>query len=639
MKLLKEDNNENAEATIRNLFSNPNGGIEAVRRYMSARFNINEIVFPDLINNCHNEIRAIIDRTNKDANTKEEYKEKYINKFNSEIDKKLNEYKNKSIQEKRNAIILIKNKLLKSIYEKNYNKTNVDDIKDKFNLNISRNNFNEEKFKKYLFKLYLDVFQGDVNNTNIAIERIINGLKEKYEDDYEELFSNKDIMEKEFNKCLEEIKKFNEAIEKLRKEKLIMEKMEKSHKNKLLIESENNRFSIDDLNRAFAQGSIEGVNNLVTNRDRFQNNSTRTLGNGELENTRINSNDIEVNTRLDLFNQKNISNDTLTFICNMDISKYEKEEERNLLNEIKTNIINAVNNKDNKPITYQEIIRNGNIDIDGSRKNFLDILKKEDWNKLYNTLNVKSSLNNVDNINDEKEKAKEIKKGAKHIVEIVKKITFDSMVSKDVKIFRKKLKDSIPGKVVLGTYIFRYWGDRRLNIFDDYIKRRYLENIRNDNVKILNNINIIDVYRSMDAADFWNNVCVISCYNKETFRKISSLIYQISKDNINITSTGNIEVGLNTQSIMFTVYSKDKNEGNILLDRKGKELIEESDPDYNLYREIGNKINRYYFILVTEGYFQVGGLLNKGLNMFKKMNNLKSDSSFLGLTGKGDRAY
>ena len=128
-----------------------------------------------------------------------------------------------------------------------------------------------------------------------------------------------------------------------------------------------------------------------------------------------------------------------------------------------------------------------------------------------------------------------------------------------------------------------------------------------------------DFLRRIDQKDFWNNVCVISCRTEKSFNVIGSLLYQMDRrEELNI-QTEILTTSLKTRTRLY-VLTPQNDEGKFEK-RDGGELFDEKTFTIN-DKKVCDKIQRRYFIMLTEGYFKVGGTLNKIYNGIK--NNVLS---------------
>lgn len=249
--------------------------------------------------------------------------------------------------------------------------------------------------------------------------------------------------------------------------------------------------------------------------------------------------------------------------------------------------------------------------------NLLKYLSDSEWEVFKKTLDY--SFTYDDNKSDEENEKQNIKSISKRLIDIVKITTFDSKIPNTVNNFIKSIMKEISSKIIYKTYTRYDFGKRRLNMFDTNLKRIYLDNIKNDNSNYLN-IRLFDLYRTIPENEFWKNVTVFSCYNSKAYNTITSMIYQLNRRNeLEITSTGNLTTNLSARTILFIISRNDDNMNDKLLNRNGGELKLDNKPLNPVDKKVVESINRYYFIMVTEGYFKLGNVLSKISNTGKKL--------------------
>lgn len=300
----------------------------------------------------------------------------------------------------------------------------------------------------------------------------------------------------------------------------------------------------------------------------------------------------------------------------------DANEEKKIRNEIANTIRKSILNISSGDYTNRKSIHNSkkfdeffknNYEELNNNNNLLKYLTDEEWNKFRNTLEYSYITDDSNNNNSYNEGI------TNRIIEITDKVTFDSKVPDSISNFLKSVRDEISNKLVMKTYTFYDFGKRRLNMFDTNLKKIYLDTVKNDKSNYLN-IRFFDIYRTFPEEEFWKNVSVFSCYNSNAYNNIISQIFEMNRrSELDINSTGNLTTNLSTRTVFFMIKRR-----NDETDMESKLKNRSNDPlfDMNLTpgdMKIIGSINRYYFIMVTEGYFKIGNMLNKASNAGKRL--------------------
>ena len=300
----------------------------------------------------------------------------------------------------------------------------------------------------------------------------------------------------------------------------------------------------------------------------------------------------------------------------------DANEEKKIRNEIANTIRKSILNISSGDYTNRKSIHNSkkfdeffknNYEELNNNNNLLKYLTDEEWNKFRNTLEYSYITDDSNNNNSYNEDI------TNRIIKITEKVTFESKVPDSISNFLKSVRDEISNKLVMKTYKFYDFGKRRLNMFDTNLKKIYLDTVKNDKSNYLN-IRFFDIYRTFPEEKFWKNVSVFSCYNSNAYNNIISQIFEMNRrSELDINSTGNLTTNLSTRTVFFMIKRR-----NDETDMESKLKNRSNDPlfDMNLTpgdMKIIGSINRYYFIMVTEGYFKIGNMLNKASNAGKRL--------------------
>ena len=514
-------------------------------------------------------------------------------------------------------------------------------------------NYNGEEspiIEKYIKRILLNTIPEKYVDT--AVDRYMKKFHSSYTDienisDEESIKRQKEDMKSLYNNVLNDCKKLQNLIK----------DNEKKINESVINESEDfNDEKYDALYKVFAENGIDIVNKF---KDELLNGMNITSS-GEL--TTEKTDDNELMSRVEDLQKMYITSDTINYIVKLydeyaknpklsdDIKvkilqniynvisdsyrflqSFEKEnhtsEEENrqknkfayavrrailgLSNDEKFNNINDFNKEEFKKWYF-------NTGLTTDDKNLLRYLTPSEWNAFLQTLDYPSG-------STEKTKRENSDKIAKRITYVVSKATFDSKIPDNVNNFiSKNLIDTISQRLLMKTYKIYNFGEKRMNIFDSEIKKNYIDITKNDGFLYKNDIRVFDVYRGIPEEKFWNNVTVIHCFSEKSFDVIGSTIGQMNRRNELIINSSILTTGLNTRSRLYIITPL--NDKGKMENRNGQPLFSDKDEITNNDIKLINTIKRRYFILVTEGYFKVGGTLNKVYNKIKKSvsNNNKS---------------
>lgn len=294
---------------------------------------------------------------------------------------------------------------------------------------------------------------------------------------------------------------------------------------------------------------------------------------------------------------------------------------------------NLVNNfSDEKfDLWYEEnkSILNGNDDL-------LKYLNDNEWNIFSNTLDYpyNSSVKNG---------KESVKSFVKRIINVASTETFDSKIPGVMVNFVETLRNKLNSKIFnfapfLGFYDF---GTVYRSFLKNQLKNIYIDLTKNEG-DIYRQIKMCDIYRYIDDKAFWKNACMFHCWSHKVFNTVLSMISEMSiRDELHIYKKI-VTTGLPTSTIIYTI-SCDSDDGKYELRDGGKLKINNYFNDKNNSNNLNNlninnndkkiidKINRKYFIVVTEGIVNKEKIAKGIYNGVKGLFNQKSKNNILGI--------
>lgn len=287
-------------------------------------------------------------------------------------------------------------------------------------------------------------------------------------------------------------------------------------------------------------------------------------------------------------------------------------------------------------------VLHGNVDVNG---NLLNFFTPKELELIVSTMPPKFKGNTT---TEKMDSAYDI---LKHDVNIIKKYTFDSDVPKSIREFYKAVKENSK-ELLYASGIqaaFNDFGARGyIGFMKDEIKQFYVNEIQNEYHSFIpgTNIKLHDIYKeAVPSEEFWKNVAVISARTSEAYRIIQSKIGETLNQWKNIKIKSNrIVRNMNTNTQLFTLIDNNKYDFKNITDvksRDGKKLFDYNTPNNDEYMNKDSDTNlvksfkRYYFIVLTEGYFKKGELASKLTDKIKN-KFLNGGRKTLGSVGIGN---
>lgn len=308
-----------------------------------------------------------------------------------------------------------------------------------------------------------------------------------------------------------------------------------------------------------------------------------------------------------------------TFLKNSSNEK-EKNEIKDRIAYIIRKTILGVNNENFAPIDdfdeklFEEWYDENAIDLAGYN-DLLKHLTNDEWKKFADTLDYPES-------SSVKTSPESANKFVKKIIDIVKTETFDTKIPGVILNYVKSIDDKISGKIIKSIPFLKFYnfGTKKLPFLNDRIKTLYIDLTKNEG-EIYRDIKLHDVYRSIPVDEFWKNACVFHCWTHEAFGIVLSAMSEMGvRDDMRVYRNI-ITTGLPASTQIFSLSPTVNNDDGRYESRNGSQLfVDKTIND----KKIIDKINRKYFIVVTEGIIRKGKLIN---NIYQGAKNLFKNSS------------
>jgi len=292
------------------------------------------------------------------------------------------------------------------------------------------------------------------------------------------------------------------------------------------------------------------------------------------------------------------------------------------------------------------------IQIDGANtvvpeteimKNPLSLFTDEEMEEILSTMSQPIKGNTTE------EKMTNTYKLLKHDIQIIKDYTFESDVPKSILEFYEKVKEKT-NEILYASNIqtkFCGFGEKDyIGFMKDDLKEFYVNEIAaNYNVFLSpTDIKLYDVYKeTIQPEEYWKNAAVIYANTSEAYKVVQSKINETLNQWQNIKMKSNrIIKNMNTNTQMYLLLDTNKYDFKNITDvhkRNSKSALfnYNTNNEYMNIRkdtELVKSFKRYYFIVLTEGYFKKGELLSKLGNKIKN-KFLSNGGKTLGSVGIG----
>ena len=239
--------------------------------------------------------------------------------------------------------------------------------------------------------------------------------------------------------------------------------------------------------------------------------------------------------------------------------------------------------------------------------NLFNYMTEEDWNGLYNTLTLPLQGDTAE------EKTKYIKESVKKVINLIDKCSFDTKIPAKIINFLKTVESSVKHRTFkLITCKFNNFGESKPKGWIIKVpQQKYIDMQRNEKIG-WKNLSSYKAYQAIPENEFWKNTAYILCRTRESFGIVTAAISEFSRRNEVNISQSIVPTGLNTNTLIYSLYSDDENlwVDGIIKNRNG-EIICDKNKMTTEEIEICNRIKRYYFIIVTEGIVRQGELVSK----------------------------